>query len=73
MNRPSKKEEARCTRAAKTICQILASNDISSAAFHMTVTAGPFDGVKFMVTATVIEECLCEECLREDETPEDNE
>jgi hypothetical protein len=75
MKRPSKKDEDTCTKAAKTICQILAKYDIASAAFHMKVTAGPFDGVNFVVTAGVVEDCLCEDCLTqtEDESPEDTE
>ena len=66
MNTPNQKDEARATKAAKTLCEIAAKYELRCAQFQMQVDNGPFEGMKFVVTIESIDpSCLCENCLNE--------
>lgn len=67
MRTPNKRDEEICTKAAKTLCQIIAKYDLKTAQFQMLVNAGPFEGSRFTVTVEKNEDCLCEDCLDEPE------
>ena len=67
MRTPNKRDEARATTAAKTLCEIIAKYELKCAQFDMKVDNGPFEGMKFTVTIESIDpSCLCEDCLNDE-------
>jgi hypothetical protein len=70
MKTPNKKDEAIATKAAKTLCQIIAKHGLKCAQFDMKVDNGPFEGTRFTVTIEAVEDCLCEDCLNEERNAE---